>query len=116
MAATPDLLAWLATAMDAAQRDAEQISSVAWLSLALDARARTALAARSFDGATLTAFFEQTDPAAVLRRIGSDRKLIAECEKVLAVDGWEYDDAPNLAEATIRIIAEGYGWTERTTP
>lgn len=51
-------------------------------------------------------------PAAVLRRIAADRKLIAECEKILAVDGWEYDDAPTLAALVIKGIAEGWGWTE----
>lgn len=54
------------------------------------------------------------DPAATLRRIAADRKLIAVCEKVLAVDGWEYDDAPKLAEHVISNLAAGWGWTEET--
>lgn len=50
------------------------------------------------------------DPAAVLRRIAAERKLLAECQKVLAVDDWEYNDAPDLARATVRALAEGWGW------
>jgi hypothetical protein len=55
------------------------------------------------------------DPAAVLRRIAADRKTLAACEEILAVDGWEYDDTPNLADATICNMAEGWGWSEETT-
>lgn len=51
-------------------------------------------------------------PAAVLRRIAAERETLAECKKVLADDGWEYDDAPKLADATIRSLAKGWGWTE----
>jgi hypothetical protein len=51
-------------------------------------------------------------PAAVLRRIGGERKTLAACEEILAVDGWEYDDTPNLANDTICNMAEGWGWSE----
>jgi len=55
------------------------------------------------------------DPAATLRRIAADRKLIEVCEEVLAVDGWEYDDAPKLAEHVISNLAEGWGWMGEPT-
>jgi hypothetical protein len=56
-------------------------------------------------------YIEDTDPASVLRRIAADRKILVACEEVLAVEGWEYDDAPTLEQSTIRSMAEGWGWT-----
>ena len=127
---TPDLLAWLSTAMDAAQRDAEAATPGPWdpegddptddivfticetPDLVGDVVAYTRGQKHQVPNMVHIA---RHDPAAVLRRIAADRKLIAECEKVLAVEGWEYDDAPTLAEATIRIVAEGYGRTEDET-
>lgn len=119
---TPDLLAWLTTAMDAAQQDAEAAAERAW-SPRWDYDDLVHEVRDLNNGNTLAdiplpeigAFVVANDPAAALRRIAADRKLIAECEKVLAVEGWEYDDAPTLAEATIRITAEGYGRTENET-
>lgn len=55
---------------------------------------------------------ENGSPHVVLRRIAAERETLAECKEVLAVDGWEYDDAPKLADATIRSLAKGWGWTE----
>lgn len=54
------------------------------------------------------------DPHSVLRRVTAERKILAACEEILAIDGWEYDDAPNLANETICNLAEGWGWTEET--
>jgi hypothetical protein len=52
----------------------------------------------------------------VLARIAADRKILAECQRILAVDGWEYSDAPELAAMTIRLLASPYkgreGWQE----
>lgn len=59
-------------------------------------------------------YIARHDPAATLRRIASERELLAKCEEVLAVDGWEYDDAPKLAEHVISDLAEGWGWTGET--
>ena len=66
-------------------------------------------------------------PAAVLRRIAADRKLIAKHAEIdfpynpddgpgdyswtARCDGC-YEDAPCT---TLRLIAEGWGWTEETT-
>jgi hypothetical protein len=55
-------------------------------------------------------------PAALLRRIVAERKTLAACEEILAFDlGWEYTDTPELAEAVVRDLAEGWGWSEETT-
>ena len=49
------------------------------------------------------------EPEAVLCRVAAERKILAECKDLLAVDGWEFDDAPNLADTTICNLAEGWG-------
>ena len=54
------------------------------------------------------AFIAANDPTSVLARIAADRQILARCLKVLAVEGWEYSDAPELAEATIRDLAQPY--------
>lgn len=50
------------------------------------------------------------DPASVLARIAADRQILARCMKVLSLpaSAWEYSDAPDLAEATIRDLAQPY--------
>lgn len=35
----------------------------------------------------------------------SKRRLVADCVAVLMVDGWEFDDAPDLARLTLRRLA-----------
>lgn len=65
----------------------------------------------SYEGLFMAEHIVLHDPEAVLRRINSERKTIAECKGLLAVDGWEYDDAPNLADTAICNLAEGWGWT-----
>jgi hypothetical protein len=71
------------------------------------------------------------DPAAVLRRIAADRKLIALHHPVIDRTGWRHGDygdvRPACAECgsqdtatawpcdTIRFLAEGWGWTAETT-
>lgn len=53
------------------------------------------------------------DPRSVLRRIAGERKTLDACTDILsAPDGWEYTDAPELAKAAVRNMAEGWGWTE----
>lgn len=52
-------------------------------------------------------------PAAVLRRIAKGRGLLEDCENIIG--GWHYDETKNLAEDTIRNLAEAWGWTEETT-
>ena len=45
-----------------------------------------------------------------LARIAADRQILARCMKVLSLpaSAWEYSDAPDLAEATIRDLAQPY--------
>lgn len=43
-----------------------------------------------------------------LAECDAKQRIIEECSKVLAVDGWEYDDAPDLAERTLRLLALPY--------
>ncbi|MEV7034616.1 DUF6221 family protein [Streptomyces sp. NPDC093272] len=66
----------------------------------------------SYRGLFMAEHIVRHDPEAVLRRIGAERRLLAECQQTLAVDGWEYTDTPELAERVIRGLAEGWGWTE----
>jgi hypothetical protein len=51
------------------------------------------------------------DPAAVLRRITADRKLLDDLERVVKGDYIDDGELP-LAEHVIRGLAEGYGWAE----
>ncbi|MFE2712234.1 DUF6221 family protein [Streptomyces mirabilis] len=54
------------------------------------------------------------DPAAVLRRIAADRKILDDCERAFDWDNW---GAASLVQDVIRNLAEGWGWTEtRSTP
>jgi hypothetical protein len=64
----------------------------------------------SYEGLFMAEHIVLHDPEAVLRRINSERKTLTECKDLVAVDGWEYDDAPNLADTTICNLAEGWGW------
>jgi Family of unknown function (DUF6221) len=75
-------------------------------------KGRTVAECGGFGTGPIAAHVARHDPAAVLRRIKAERKALDECEEVLAVDGWEYDDAPTLAATVIRGVAEGWGWTE----
>ena len=55
-------------------------------------------------------FIAANDPASVLARVAADRQILARCMKVLSLpaSAWEYSDAPDLAEATIRDLAQPY--------
>jgi hypothetical protein len=54
------------------------------------------------------------DPAAALRRIAADRKLIEDLARIIGGDYIDDGELP-LAEHVLRLIAEGWGWTEETT-
>ena len=56
-------------------------------------------------------FIVRHDPAAVLRRIAAERKVLDECE---AAQNWDNWGAASLADTVIRGVAEGWGWTEET--
>jgi hypothetical protein len=66
----------------------------------------------SYEGKAMAEHVVRQDPAAVLRRIAADRKLLDECVAAFDWDNW---GAASLAETAIRNLAEGYGWTEETT-
>lgn len=84
----------------------------------------------------LTGHIQNNSPAAVLRRIAADRKLIGEYEITIKLRdeaavrvkaAKDYPDAKDLdtwcraqaelsvMDGWIRLIAEGWGWTEETT-
>lgn len=144
---TPGLLAWLTAALDAAQRGAEAAAERAWsphweydglVHEIRDLNNGNTLATMYFD--EIGKHVEATNPAAVLRRIAADRKMIADLldeRHVVADDPWfscaaateERDGGCSEAdrrgkpcdcgrdervERRLRIIAEGYGWTETT--
>lgn len=48
------------------------------------------------------------DPKRVLAECDAKRRIIAACSAVLAVRDWEYDDAPSLAEETLKLLALPY--------
>ena len=47
-------------------------------------------------------------PEQILARLAADRKILAECQRMLAMDDWEYSDVPDLAEFVMRRQAEPY--------
>lgn len=55
-------------------------------------------------------FLEPAPDPFTLARIAADRQILARCLKVLSLpaSAWEYSDAPDLAEATIRDLAQPY--------
>jgi Family of unknown function (DUF6221) len=44
-------------------------------------------------------------PARVLRGVEAKRRIVDECERLLAEKDWEYDDAPQFAEFVERQLA-----------
>lgn len=112
---TADPLAWVRAEMDGAEKVATSATAGPWFA----------------DGGTVHAghptnevvnycgenapHIARHDPAAVLRRIKAERKMLDKCEWVLNADGWADYDAPGLAEEVISRIAEGWGWIEETT-
>ncbi|MFI8535354.1 DUF6221 family protein [Streptomyces aquilus] len=118
MTSAEDMLVWLRAAMDTAEQLAQAAAERAWSPhWEWDHCVREI---RDLNNANELAniwhrevgnFVEANDPAAVLRRIAADRKLLAECVAAFDWDNW---GATSLAESTIRHVAEGYGWTEET--
>lgn len=132
MTGTDHLVVWLRETMDAAWSDAEAATRGPWqvteyvagCDYGFDAGVGTApgevdVVGHGYEGGGCervqdARHIARHDPAAVLRRIAADRKTLAACEELLAMDpnGWEYTDTPELAEHVIRNLAEGWGWTE----
>lgn len=120
MTDTDRIVDWLRKAMDAAQQLAEAAAQRAW-----SPRWEWDPCVREIrdlnNGNTLANlyhpeignFVEANDPAAVLRRIDRDRETLEDCEN--AIIGWTHQETKELAQDTIRNLAEAWGWTEETT-
>lgn len=145
MSDTDRIVVWLREALDAAQRDAEAATAATggprWhgsdSGLYSDDGANHPgpfLAdSYGYTEPPIVAHIARHDPASVLRRIAADRKTLAEHEppgddyygdrKCLCCGGYTihpgwgavgYRDSWPCT--TVRNMAEGYGWTEETTP
>lgn len=124
MTDTDRMVAWLREAMDAAQRSAEAACEGGqgrWRQE--DAGRMPGFIVGDHEGYHVAydegyPTLEQAthivlnDPAAVLRRIAADRKMLDECMAAFDWDNW---GAASLARTVIRNLAEGWGWTEETT-
>jgi hypothetical protein len=129
-----DPLAFLAAALDAAQRDAEaaaaETGAPGWRGSDSGLYSDDAsnhpgpfLAdAYGYTAPELVAHIARHDPQATLRRIAADRKTLAEYEKARAeyeAEGVTWDGESDrgrertaVLEAVIRAMAEGWGWKE----
>ncbi|MGW9031491.1 DUF6221 family protein [Streptomyces sp. NPDC055722] len=135
MPGTDGMLVWLRAAMDAAQRDAEAATPGPWEPEGddpTDDMVHTVHDGKHGDlvgktvahvrGGNATAanmrHIARHDPAAVLRRITADRKLLDLHQNVNGKcwecgQGYELTDwGPDFPCTTVRLLAEGYGWTE----
>lgn len=124
MTDTDRMVVWLRETMDAAGQLAEaaakETSSTDWEYQERGNR----LVAMSPPGFTVAdvdyldpapgQFMAAHNPAAVLRRIAADRKLLDDLEAVIKGDYID-DGEPVLAEHVVRGLAEGHGWTEEAT-
>jgi hypothetical protein len=132
------MVVWLREALDAAQADAEAATAATggphWHGSDSGLYSNDAsnhpgpfLAdAYGYTDPRVVAHVTRHDPAAVLRRIAADRKILAEhaenpydlgyCRTcTVHEDGWAVPVPAELPCATIRNLAEGWGWTEETT-
>ena len=122
------MVTWLHVAMDAAQRDAEAATPGPWEPEGDDltddevytvhdgehgdlvgnvvAYARGGWGTDPGTQVTNIHHIARHNPSAVLRRIAADRKLLD-----MLTGDVEYEAEP-LAEDALRLLAEGYGWTE----
>lgn len=154
MTDTDRMLVWLREVMDAAQADAEAATIGPWhgteyvagSDYGFGAGVGTApgevdVVGHGYEGGGCervqdARHIARHDPAAVLRRIAADRKLLddllTEKHHVLAEDSWYRCSASNRAgdrgneakcncgrnervQRRVRLLAEAYGWTEETT-
>jgi hypothetical protein len=128
MTNSDQLVVWLREAMDAAERDAEAATPGPW-SVNDESYPETVYSASNVDvvaggrwGGEASVFESAADavhiarhhPAAVLRRIAADRKLLDDLERVVKGDYIDDGELP-LAEHVLRLLAEGYGWAEETS-
>ena len=125
----PDrMVVWLREAMDAAGQLAEaaarETTSADWEYQDHDNRLvatippRFTVADVDYLDPAPGKFMAANDPAAVLRRIAADRKTLDLHQNVAGKcdecgRGYELSDwGPDFPCATVRLLAEGYGWTE----
>lgn len=59
-------------------------------------------------------FIARHNPAATLRRIAANRKLIADLARIIGGDYIDDGELP-LAEHVLQLIAESWGWAEEQT-
>jgi len=130
------LVVWLRETLDAAQADAEAATSGPWhvteyvagSDYGFDAGVGTApgevdVVGHGYEGGGCERVQDarhivRHNPANVLRRIAADRKLLdlhrddlgkcAECGQGYELMDW----GPDFPCATVRLLAEGWGWTE----
>ena len=121
-----DLLAWLETAISAREEAARAVGwdtietvDYLWSTKHLLLRRADESSATSELDADLATHIALNDPQSVLRRCATDRKLL-ELHKPVEMTGETADacavcevtgDYPYYPCATIRLLAEGYGWT-----
>lgn len=140
MTDTDRLVVWLRETMDAASQSAKAAAQRAWsphweydecVREIRDLNNGNTLAYIGI--AKIGKFTEANDPASVLRRIASDRKLLADflsephasvrpggsTEIYCAADSGQGDPCECGRDARVqrrvRLLAEGWGWTEETT-
>jgi hypothetical protein len=137
------MVVWLRESMDAAQADAEAATPGQWhvteyvagSDYGFDAGVGTALGevdvvGHGYEGGGCERVQDarhivRHDPAAVLRRIAADRKILDlhigdhECSIFDGPNPGDIDHYAFVLESeacdTVRLLAEGYGWTEETT-
>lgn len=140
MTDTDRLVVWLREAMDGAQADAEAAGGDDWRRqdhpsdtvAVYDSKGEPVAYDEGSPTEEQQAHIVRHSPAAVLRRIDRDRKILAAhphtTRAVNPVDGLQsagfgcetchdWDGVPEGRGwcDTVRLLAEGYGWTEETT-
>jgi hypothetical protein len=106
MTDTDRMVVWLRETLDAAERSADR-----WHDIECDVHVTNLTDAAVLQSATLC---DCGGPAAVLRRIVADRKMLDELERITGGDYLDDGELP-LAEYVLRLLAGGWGWAEETT-
>lgn len=133
MTDTDRMVAWLREALDAAWHDAETAANDLWWADHAERievyNAEGVLIAGADDA--VRGLLDANNPAAVLRRIAADRKQLAEhpvhvyeafgprCKTcrggMVQMHSGPIEAGQPYPCTTVRLLAEGWGWTEETT-